>query len=91
MNASLFAASVGDLDETFRLLYALYFNRGYALPDNYFSTEQAMYSGTERYTYSLFVPQMAKARRDPRFALLTRELGLDDYWRRTNSRALVVA
>jgi DNA-binding winged helix-turn-helix (wHTH) protein/Flp pilus assembly protein TadD len=90
MNASLFAASVGDLDETFRLLNALYFNRGYALPDNYFSTEQAMYSGTERYTYSLFVPQMAKARRDPRFALLTRELGLDDYWRRTNSRSLVI-
>ena len=26
-----------------------------------------------------------------RFAQLTRELGLDEYWRRTNSRALVVA
>jgi hypothetical protein len=28
-------------------------------------------------------------RKDPRFGQLTRELGLDDYWRRTNSRSLV--
>lgn len=91
MNASIFAAAVGDLDESFRLLNALYFNRGYMLPDNYFSKEQGMYSGNERLTYNLFTPQMAKARRDPRFGQLTRELGLDDYWRRTSSRSLVVA
>jgi DNA-binding winged helix-turn-helix (wHTH) protein/Flp pilus assembly protein TadD len=91
MNASIFAAFVGDFDEAFRLLNALYFNRGYVLPDNYFSKEQGMYSGRERFTYDLFVPQLAALRRDPRFAVLTRELGLDDYWARTNSRSLVVA
>lgn len=91
MNASIFAASVGDVDESFRLLNALYFNRGYVLPDNYFSREQGIYSGTFRYTYVLFIPQMAAVRRDPRFGGLTRELGLDYYWARTNSRALAVA
>jgi DNA-binding winged helix-turn-helix (wHTH) protein len=32
----------------------------------------------------------AQLRRDPRFGELTRELGLDDYWRRSNSRSLVI-
>jgi DNA-binding winged helix-turn-helix (wHTH) protein/Flp pilus assembly protein TadD len=91
LNASVFAAFVGDFDETFRLLNALYFDRGYVLPDNYFAKEQGMYSGRERFTYNLFLPQMAVARRDPRFAQLTRELGLDDYWDRTHSRSLIVA
>jgi hypothetical protein len=88
-NAAIFAAYVGDLDEAFRLLNALYFNRGFAMSDAYFAKEQGMYSGAERSTYNLFGRPNAAIRRDPRFALLTRELGLDDYWARTNSRSLV--
>jgi hypothetical protein len=90
MNAALFAAFVGDIDESFRLLNALFFNRGYVLPDNYFAKEQGMYSGRERHTYFLFTPQMTSLRRDPHFGVLTRELGLDAYWARTNSRSLVI-
>ena len=91
MNASVFAAWAGDFDECFRLLNTLYFDRGYALPDVFFSKEQGMYQVRFRVTSFLFMPQMAQARRDPRFGLLTRELGLDDYWARTNSRSLVIA
>jgi hypothetical protein len=34
---------------------------------------------------------MSSFRRDPRFAVLTRDLGLDDYWARTKSRSKLVA
>ena len=88
-NASIFAAFVGDLDESFRLLDALYFNRGFSMPDMYFAKEQGMYAGRERHTYNLFRRPVSALRRDPRFAVLTREIGLDEYWRRTNSRAMV--
>lgn len=86
-NASIFAAFVGDLDEAFRQLDALYFNRG--VSQYYFAKEQGIYASKERHTYNLFRRTVAPLRRDPRFAVLTRELGLDDYWRRTNSRSLV--
>jgi DNA-binding winged helix-turn-helix (wHTH) protein/Flp pilus assembly protein TadD len=90
-NGAIFAAFVGDYDEAFRLLDALYFNRGFAMSDTYFAKEQGMYSAQERHTYNLFRRQLSGLRRDPRFNRLTRELGLDDYWARSNSRALVVA
>lgn len=90
-NGAIFAGFAGDVDEAFRLLNALYFNRGFTLPDTYFSKEQAMYSGPERHSYTLFRRPISAIRRDPRFGAMTRELGLDDYWRRTNSRALVIA
>ena len=80
-----------DLDASFQILNALYFNRGFTMPDAYFAKEQGMYSGEERHTYGLFGRPIAPIRRDPRFAVLTRELGLDDYWRRTNSRLSVIA
>jgi len=89
-NAAIFSAFVGDLDTSFQILNALYFNRDFAMPDTYFSKEQGMYSAEERHTYNLFGRPNAAIRRDPRFAVLTRELGLDDYWRQTRSRALVV-
>ncbi len=50
-----------------------------------------MYSGEDRHTYNIFGRPSTALRRDPRFAVLTRELGLDDYWRRTRSRPLVIA
>jgi DNA-binding winged helix-turn-helix (wHTH) protein/tetratricopeptide (TPR) repeat protein len=90
-NAAIFTAFVGDLDASFRILNALFFNRGFAMPEIYFSREQGMYSAEERHTYVLFGRPIAAIRRDPRFAILTRELGFNDYWRQTNSRALVMA
>lgn len=90
-NAAILAAFTGNLDEAFRLLDALYFDRGFRMADTYFSRDQRMYAGRERHTYVLFHRTNAALRRDPRFADLTSRLGLDDYWRRSNSRHLVVA
>jgi DNA-binding winged helix-turn-helix (wHTH) protein/tetratricopeptide (TPR) repeat protein len=89
INGAIFAAYVGDFDECFRLLNALYFNRGIRMADTYFTKEQGIYVGADRRTYDLFRRPNAPMRRDPRFGQLTRELGLDDYWARTHSRSLV--
>lgn len=86
-NAAIFAAFVGDFDEAFRQLDALYFNRG--VSQYYFAKEQGVYASKERHTYNLFRRMVAPLRHDPRFAVLTRELGLEDYWRRTNTRPQV--
>jgi Flp pilus assembly protein TadD len=90
-NAAQFAGFLGEFDAAFAILGALYFNRGFAMPDSYFAQEQGMYSKQERHTYNLFVQPLKALRRDPRYSALTRELGLDDYWRRTSSRAQVAA
>ena len=82
-NAAIFGAFVGDLDEAFRQLDELYFNTGTS--GYYFAKEQGVYASKERHTYNLFRRPAAAMRRDPRFAKLTGEIGLDDYWRRTNS------
>jgi hypothetical protein len=87
---SLFAAFIGDLDEAFLLLNAMYFNRGFRLPDSYFTRVQGPYTGHERGTAFLFDRRMRRLRRDPRFAELTRNIGLDDYWARTGTRPLVL-
>jgi tetratricopeptide (TPR) repeat protein len=85
-NTAIFAASVGDFDRAFRMLEALYFNRGFSIAEERWAAEQAMFSGRERETSILFFPQLAGLRRDPRFATVTRELGLDDYWKRSATR-----
>ena len=88
---AVFAAFVGALDEAFGLLNALFFNRGFKIPDVYFSRGNAPYVGHEPSTGFLFTSAMSSFRRDPRFAVLTRDLGLDDYWARTKSRSKLVA
>lgn len=85
-NAAQFAGFLGEFDTAFAILGALYFDRGFAMPEAYFAKEQGMYSKEERHTYNLFVQPLKTMRRDPRFAALTRQIGLDDYWRRSSSR-----
>jgi len=75
-------AAVNRIDALYAVLEGYYFNRGFTLGERRFSKEQGIYSPhRERHTYLLFIPRFANARRDPRFAPLLTELGLEDYWR----------
>lgn len=67
-------ALLGDLDLTFASLERYYLNRGS------FGPEAPIGPYTRRHTDVLFTPPMAAARADPRFARLTRAVGLDAYW-----------
>ena len=81
-NAIAFTAATNQLDIAFSLLDAFYFNRGFALGEQQYSKEQAMYSAERaRNTYFLFMTRMANARRDARFAPLLVDLGLEKYWK----------
>jgi tetratricopeptide (TPR) repeat protein len=89
-NAAIFASFTRQLDTAFKILTGLYTNRGFSVANNWFSEEQAIYIGRERNTYVLFQQPMAAFRRDPRFQDLCREIGLDDYWKKTGSRDRVI-
>jgi DNA-binding winged helix-turn-helix (wHTH) protein len=73
-----FAAPVfslfGRLDLAFESMERYFFDRGS------FGPPAPIGPMTRRYTDFLFSRPMAAARADPRFAKLTRELGLDAYW-----------
>jgi tetratricopeptide (TPR) repeat protein len=69
----------GRADFTFASLERYCFNRGS------FGKPARIGPYTRRYTDTLFTAPMAAARRDPRFALLVRNLGLTAYWRDTRT------
>ena len=90
-NAAIFASFTHELDAAFKILTGLYANRGFAVADTWFSSEQAIYMGRERNTFILFQQPMRALRQDSRFHDLCREIGLDNYWRKTGSRERVIA
>lgn len=69
------SAALGDLDLAFAILDGYYFKRGL------YAALAPEAGDEERTTVSLFEPAASKLRRDPRFAALVREIGLEDYWR----------
>lgn len=80
--APLFAL-LGRVDLAFAALDRYYFDRGS------FGSSSPISPSSRRYTDFLFSLPMAAARRDPRFAQLTRDIGLDDYWRATGTRPTI--
>lgn len=84
-DAITFAANQGDIDRAFRILDALYFDRGFTVRDG----SPSLSGRRERNTYFLFWRVTQTLRRDPRFAGLTSALGLEDYWRKSGSRGRV--
>ena len=71
----LFTA-LGDLDRCFALLDAYLFRRGPLA-----SGARPLTPYSQVYTETLFHPYTRILWPDPRFAALTRDMGLDDYWR----------
>jgi hypothetical protein len=72
-------ALLGRLDLTFDSLERYFFNRGS------FGSAVQIGAYSRRYTDMLFTVPMAAARADARFAHLTRDVGLQEYWRRTRT------
>jgi hypothetical protein len=72
-------ALLGRLDLTFSSLERYFFDRGS------FGRPAPIGPFTRRYTDLLFALPMAAARKDPRFAQLVREIGLEAYWRKTRT------
>lgn len=81
-NAALVTAGLGDLDAAFEAAGAYYFDRPFAVAQQYFTAQQGEYMGVRsRETLFLFAPQMKPFRADPRFEQLASEIGLTEYWR----------
>ncbi len=86
-SAAIFNTAIGQIDTAFALLNAFFFNRGFTTGPERYSKEQGMYdSRRERDTTVLFQRDAAPLRADARFAALTREIGLEAYWRESGSR-----
>jgi tetratricopeptide (TPR) repeat protein len=81
-NAVIVAAVMGDLDAAFEAANAYFFDKPFAVAQQYFTAQQGDYLGVRsRETLFLFAPQLKAFRADPRFDQLASQIGLDAYWR----------
>lgn len=86
-NAAQFLTALGRPDEAFEVLRAYYFSEGFDCGENRFKGALASFTPRDdRQTAFLFNPAIGPLRNDPRFAKLTSDLGLANYWKL--SRAL---
>jgi len=85
--ALIAAAALGRVDAAFAIADALYFDRGFVVPDIRFTLQQGTYSPpADRQTHFLFGAETAAMRADRRFAALAAGIGFDRYWRESGSR-----
>lgn len=91
-NAINLAAQLGLVDEAFRLAEGYYFGRGFRVAAARFPGSTNMFTPPyRRLTGYLFTPNIASMRADPRFGPMMEEMGLASYWRRSGTRADVLA
>lgn len=76
-----FFAATGQLDEAFKVLEALYFDRGSGVKDQAYTKEQGIYiQRRDRPTWLFWLPPMAQLRLDARAVPIFQTTGLQDYW-----------
>lgn len=86
-NAAQFMAVLGEIDDAFTVLRAYYFAEGFDPGERRFTQSQRSYTPKrDRQTAFLFNPAMAPVRRDRRFTLLTKDIGLSNYWQASGRR-----
>lgn len=86
VNAMIYFSAVGRVDEAFEVADALYFGKGFIVPNQRFTAEQGSFDSRRRLTGYLFEPATATMRADPRFTGMTERLRLGAYWRESGSR-----
>ena len=79
--AVLYLAAFGAFDIAFQMLNDYFL--GKSLQSG--GARQTPRPNSRRYTNILFAAPLAPLRKDPRFAVLVQTIGLEDYWRATNS------
>jgi hypothetical protein len=86
-NAIQFLSAVGRLDEALAVAQGYFLGRGFTVDALRFSRRQGTYTAPDqRASWFLFAPPCAQMRRDPRFATLTKAMGLTRYWHETGTR-----
>ncbi|UAL11922.1 winged helix-turn-helix domain-containing protein [Caulobacter segnis] len=86
-NAIQYACGLGRPETAVRICEAYYFGKGFKVADVRFSARLKVYThANNRRTHFLFLPSTAALRAQPAFASLTEALGLDAYWRETQTR-----
>ncbi len=86
-NAVELASSLDDVDAAFGYTNAYFFGQGFGVAARRYSAEQSEYTHRAKLqTKFLFTPPTRTLRADPRFAELTRRIGLSDYWRTSGTR-----
>jgi DNA-binding winged helix-turn-helix (wHTH) protein/tetratricopeptide (TPR) repeat protein len=81
-NAIIFAATTGRLDTAFLVAGAYFFDEGWRMPDQRYTSDIRLYSANRsRPTYFFFDQHLAGMRADARFNGLMERIGLEAYWR----------
>lgn len=81
-NAVQVLAAFGRIDEAFGVLRAYFFSEGFDCGEVRFNLEQGTYTPhNDRLTAFLFMPPLARLRRDARFGRIVDRIGIGNYWR----------